>query len=139
MRVRRSADDLAPAVAFLDLDDFKDVNDTLGHAVGDAVLATIANRIAGCLRGSDTAARLGGDEFALLVEDVPDERTLRELVARVVAAVREPITVDGDRVVRIRASVGIAASGADVVTADADLAMYRDKSAAKADVIELLA
>ena len=140
MRVRRTADDLAPAVAFIDLDDFKDVNDTLGHAVGDAVLATIANRIAGGLRGSDTAARLGGDEFALLIEDVPDERTLHDLVARVVDSVRQPITVDGGPAVRVRASVGIAASGADVVTADdllrhADLAMYRDKSAAKAEVV----
>lgn len=142
MRVRRRSDELSPAVAFIDLDDFKEVNDTLGHAVGDTVLRTIGERIAGCLRGSDTAARLGGDEFALLLEDVPDERTLQDLVTRVVDAVRQPITVDGGGTVCIRASVGIASSGADVVTADdllrhADLAMYRDKSAAKAEVIEL--
>jgi diguanylate cyclase (GGDEF)-like protein len=141
MRVRRTADDLAPAVAFIDLDDFKEINDNLGHAVGDAVLAAIANRIAGCLRGSDTAARLGGDEFALLIEDVPDERSLHELVGRVVDSISQPIAFEEGHVVRMRASVGIAASGADVVTADdllrhADLAMYRDKGAAKAVVVD---
>lgn len=140
MRVRRSSADLAPAVAYLDLDDFKTVNDSLGHAAGDLLLRTVAERIANCLRGSDTAARLGGDEFAVLIEEVPDDRSLVELIQRVVDSVGQPITLPGDHVVEVRVSAGVATSSDGVETSDdllrrADLAMYRAKLRGKAQVV----
>lgn len=140
MRVRRSSADHAPAVAYLDLDDFKTVNDSLGHAAGDLLLRTVAERIAHCLRGSDTAARLGGDEFAILIEEVPDDRALLELIQRVVDSVGQPITLPGDHVVEVRVSAGVATSSEGVETSDdllrrADLAMYRAKLRGKAQVV----
>ncbi len=133
MRARRSPSDHAPAVVFVDLDEFKALNDNFGHAAGDQALRTVAERITGCLRGGDTAARLGGDEFAILLEDIPDDQGLVELVQRVVDAVGTPMSLGSDVIVRIAASAGVAACTDDVATSDdllrrADLAMYRAKA-----------
>lgn len=141
MRVRRGPRDHAPAVAFLDLDDFKRINDTLGHAAGDALLRTVAERIEACLRGADTAARLGGDEFAVLIEETPaDDAAVDDLLQRVIDSIRRPITLGTDRVVDVSASVGIAMATPDVGSSEdllrhADMAMYRAKLQGKAQVV----
>jgi diguanylate cyclase (GGDEF)-like protein/PAS domain S-box-containing protein len=119
------------AVLFLDLDRFKVVNDSLGHASGDGLLVEVANRIRSCLRSGDTAARLGGDEFTVLLEDVLDESQALEVAERIAEALRVPVLLDG-REVFISASIGIALSsptiGADQVLRNADLALYRAKA-----------
>ncbi|MGZ4480434.1 MAG: diguanylate cyclase domain-containing protein, partial [Nocardioidaceae bacterium] len=115
---------------FLDLDDFKLVNDTLGHAAGDQLLAAIGHRIAGCVRAGDVAARLGGDEFVVLVENVLDGGALEEVAERIRAKLLEPCRVGGQDW-RTRVSIGIRlADGSDDVAAvlrDADAAMYAAK------------
>src|ERR1039457_4200877 len=106
--LRRSAEGTASvAVIFLDIDDFKGVNDTLGHAAGDALLVEVASRIRGCLRRPDTAARLGGDEFALLIEGVDSAIEAEHVARRVLDVLREPFTGSGTSVI-VRASLGIA-------------------------------
>jgi diguanylate cyclase (GGDEF)-like protein len=131
---RRTA---AVNVLFIDLDDFKDVNDSLGHGTGDHMLRTVAERLQGCVRGTDLVARLGGDEFAILVEGSPAAG--RSVAARVLEALAEPVHVDG-RLIAVTASVGIAdltsdTSGSDptpeVLLRNADLAMYLAKAAGK--------
>lgn len=139
MRVRRDATDHAPAVAYIDLDDFKAVNDSFGHAAGDQVLRSVAERITACLRGGDTAARLGGDEFAILLEDIPDDDALVQLVQRVIDAIGAPMTVGRDTIVTVAASAGLATSSGDVSSSDdllrrADMAMYRAKVRGKRQV-----
>jgi diguanylate cyclase (GGDEF)-like protein len=114
------------AVFFLDLDDFKTINDGLGHAAGDAVLVEVAQRIAAGVRAGDTAARFGGDEFAFLLEDVGGAQVAADSAERVLAALAEPFTVE-DREIRVRASAGISfAEGgdADELVRNADAAMY---------------
>ncbi|WP_146251665.1 putative bifunctional diguanylate cyclase/phosphodiesterase, partial [Modestobacter versicolor] len=116
---------------FVDLDGFKGVNDTHGHACGDAVLREVAGRLRDTVRAGDVVCRLGGDEFVVLVEPVEAEGDLLDLAERLIAAAREPITAGG-HVVRIGASVGIAVSRdastvADVLFAEADAATYRAK------------
>jgi diguanylate cyclase (GGDEF)-like protein len=96
------------AVMLIDLDDFKLVNDAYGHAAGDALLCTIADRLRACVRAGDTVARLGGDEFAILLEPVPGSDP-REIAARIVTAVEAPVAVDGG-IARVGASIGIALS-----------------------------
>ncbi|MDX6571974.1 MAG: hypothetical protein QOC86_1130 [Gaiellales bacterium] len=128
-------DDNAPAVMFLDLDDFKNVNDTLGHAVGDALLVTVAERLRASLREDDLAARLGGDEFAVLLEHAPTAVEAERAADRVLAALLTPLRVDG-RAVPVRASIGVALASDGTQTADellrkADLAMYAAKSAGR--------
>jgi diguanylate cyclase (GGDEF)-like protein len=114
---------------FLDLDGFKTVNDSLGHAVGDQVLVEVADRLRGTLRPEDTVARLGGDEFAILLEDEPEHAALAA-AERVLAALREPLVVQGRSLV-VSASIGIASGGgiieADELLRNADLAMYAAK------------
>ena len=139
IRVRRDATDHAPAVAYIDVDDFKAVNDSFGHAAGDQVLRAVAERINACLRGGDTAARLGGDEFAILVEDIPDDDALVLLVQRVVDAIAAPMTVGRDTIVTVSASAGLATCAGDVSSSDdllrrADMAMYRAKLRGKQQV-----
>jgi diguanylate cyclase (GGDEF)-like protein/PAS domain S-box-containing protein len=120
------------SVLFMDLDDFKTINDSLGHAAGDRLLAFVATRLQGCLRGSDTAARLGGDEFAVLIEDAAGGPPA--LAVRVIAALADPFDLNGSQV-HIRASIGIAVAaagqrGPDAVAAllrNADVAMYSAK------------
>jgi diguanylate cyclase (GGDEF)-like protein len=120
-------------VLFVDLDRFKAVNDSIGHAAGDALLRAVGDRLAECTRAADTAARFGGDEFAVLLED--DGRGVHpEAVAeRIIAAMRRPFDVEGKEVF-IGATVGIAHAhdaslGPDELLRNADLAMYRAKKA----------
>ena len=122
-------------VLFIDLDDFKVLNDTLGHARGDDVLAAAAMRVSASLRPSDTAARLGGDEFAVLLDDVGDEERALSIAIRLADALREPLDL-GDVSPVIAASIGVAISGTDGETADdllrnADVAMYAAKSSSR--------
>ncbi len=123
------------AVLFLDLDDFKIINDTLGHSAGDELLVAVARRLSEALRAGDTAARFGGDEFAVLLEDVRDLEEARAVAERIIAALRPPVTI-GDRQVNVQASVGIALSpsGADSpseLLQAADVAMYEAKARGK--------
>jgi diguanylate cyclase (GGDEF)-like protein len=119
------------AVLFIDLDTFKTVNDSLGHAAGDELLREAAVRLLSCVRAADTAARFGGDEFVVLLEDVDDERVAR-VANRILEAMNEPFTIQG-RQVYIGASIGIAAgsSEADDLLRNADLALYRAKAKGK--------
>ncbi len=123
------------AVLFVDLDDFKAVNDGLGHAAGDRLVAQVARRLLGATRGSDTVARLGGDEFAVLLEGLADPGEALPVVARIADVLRHPVAVGG-REVAVSASVGLAhaAAGddADAVIRHADVAMYEAKAAGKA-------
>jgi diguanylate cyclase (GGDEF)-like protein/PAS domain S-box-containing protein len=118
------------AVVFVDLDGFKAVNDEHGHAVGDAVLREVANRLRAAVRDADMVGRLGGDEFVVLCR-LPDGRGLPALRERIVAAIDEPIEV-GARQISVRASVGgaLVEHGADagVVLDLADADMYRAKT-----------
>jgi diguanylate cyclase (GGDEF)-like protein len=121
----------AAAVLFVDLDQFKVVNDTYGHRVGDELLVAVAERLAGELRPGDTLARLSGDEFVILCEDLPPAAEVEKIAARIGAALGEPfILLSG--VVDINASIGIAFSGrADHIPEEllhnADAAMYQAK------------
>ena len=133
-RIRRS-DSPVPAVAFIDLDDFKLVNDSLGHGAGDELLRAVADRVRSCLRSGDTPARLGGDEFAVLLEDAPDANAIVEVAERILDSLRAPIVVEG-RDVHVRASIGIATRrGAETTPEEllrhADLAMYTAKANGK--------
>lgn len=123
------------AVLFLDLDDFKTVNDSLGHAAGDQLLIAVAERLRVCLRPADTAARLGGDEFAILLEDMSDVSDATRVAERIIQALRSPFVLHGNEVL-IRASLGIAVGppgqvGATELLRNADLAMYRAKGHGK--------
>src|SRR4051812_8079862 len=122
----------ACGVIFLDLDRFKTVNDSLGHAAGDELLVTVARRIDASLRSADTAARLGGDEFAVLLEDLRDAEEAVLVAERITDAFAEPVVVHG-REMFVKASVGIAVgrSGASELLRQADVAMYRAKSDGK--------
>jgi diguanylate cyclase len=131
-RTRRSQGSVA--VLFVDLDDFKVVNDSLGHAAGDRLLREVAGRLLGCLRESDTVGRLGGDEFGILVEDA-EAASVRVLAERVIATLGAPFAMVGGQVT-IRASVGVAFDEAltldDVqLLRNADIAMYAAKSRGK--------
>jgi diguanylate cyclase (GGDEF)-like protein len=129
-RVRRSKSQLA--VLFLDIDRFKIVNDSLGHAAGDELLREVASRIVASIRPGDTAARFGGDEFAILLEDVDDREGAEQVALRILGALRAPLTVAG-RDVFVTASIGIAmdAETAGDMIRDADLAMYHAKAEGK--------
>ena len=119
------------AVLFIDLDTFKTVNDSLGHAAGDELLKEAATRLLACVRSSDTAARFGGDEFVVLLEDVDEDRVGR-VANRILDAMNEPFRVR-NRQVFIGASIGIAVGGdqADDLLRNADLALYRAKAKGK--------
>jgi diguanylate cyclase (GGDEF)-like protein/PAS domain S-box-containing protein len=120
------------AVVFLDLDDFKTINDSLGHAAGDEVLVEVAKRLATSIRASDTAARFGGDEFALLLEDIEDVQEAADTADRVLEALALPLRV-AHKELSLRCSIGIsvvsedAPAGAEELIRDADAAMYRAK------------
>ena len=127
------------SVLFVDLDDFKEVNDTLGHAVGDELLVTVGQRIAQIIGGASTAARMGGDEFAVLIEQDHPAGNAEDLAAQIVAALAVPVEVSdgigGSHIVSGAASVGVASS-ADAASATellrhADLALYQAKGGAK--------
>jgi diguanylate cyclase (GGDEF)-like protein/PAS domain S-box-containing protein len=130
---REAVADQRGAVLFLDLDGFKEINDSLGHAAGDILLTHVAARLRSCVRPSDTVARLGGDEFGILVDG--DERDVdpHALAARILAALRAPFHIE-NREIQVRASIGIAPADTSIEASDqllrnADLAMYRAKSA----------
>jgi diguanylate cyclase (GGDEF)-like protein len=131
-RSRRS--DRSVAVLLVDLDDFKGVNDGLGHAAGDALLGEVARRLGTVIRDADVAARLGGDEFALLLEDVRDAAEALSVADRLAEELRRPVTLDGRQVV-LSASLGIVVSTdarhPDELLRDADVAMYAAKAAGK--------
>jgi diguanylate cyclase (GGDEF)-like protein/PAS domain S-box-containing protein len=124
-------DHQALAVLFFDLDDFKTVNDSLGHAAGDDVLLEVGKRLSGSLRASDTAARFGGDEFAVLLEGISSEQEAAETAERLLEALAVPFTV-AQKELSLRASLGIAVTSidgsrvrdADDLIRDADAAMY---------------
>jgi diguanylate cyclase (GGDEF)-like protein/PAS domain S-box-containing protein len=122
------------AVLFLDLDNFKTINDSLGHAAGDEMLGRVAEVLVGCLRRVDTAARLGGDEFAVLVEDIENEDDAIRLAERILAAIRRPVIV-GTKEVSATASIGITFDvpgiTSDQLLRNADLAMYTAKERGK--------
>jgi diguanylate cyclase (GGDEF)-like protein len=127
------------AVLFIDLDDFKMINDGHGHAAGDAVLAAVGGRIADCLRSVDLVARLGGDEFAVLVTDVPPGGRAAQIAARILTAVCHPVAIGG-RTHVVSATIGLAEVGRDALggvdTAaellrHADVAMYAAKVGGK--------
>lgn len=124
------------AVMFLDLDGFKGVNDTYGHAVGDQLLRAVSARLAGTLRGADTVGRLGGDEFVVLLEGSSLVAGPESVAERIQAVLAEPFVIDGDEqlVLRTHASIGIAVGprhAADDLLRDADVALYEAKAAGK--------
>ncbi|MGH6848651.1 MAG: diguanylate cyclase domain-containing protein [Methylocella sp.] len=129
LRVRRDEEKLA--ILYLDLDRFKNVNDTLGHAAGDKLLAAVAKRLRKCVRDCDMAARFGGDEFAVLQMGLAGPHEADILAERIVAHLSEPYDIDGQPAL-IGASAGIALAPADGETAEqllgnADMALYRAK------------
>jgi diguanylate cyclase (GGDEF)-like protein/PAS domain S-box-containing protein len=123
------------AVLYLDLDNFKRVNDSLGHTAGDALLITVADRLRDVLRATDTAARLGGDEFAVLLEDVAGEHEVEVVADRLIEAMALGFRTGASREVFIGTSLGIAYSTAartsDELLSEADLAMYTAKREGK--------
>jgi diguanylate cyclase (GGDEF)-like protein/PAS domain S-box-containing protein len=126
-RARREERELG--VIFLDIDDFKTINDSLGHGAGDAALIDVAKRLSGSIRSSDTAARFGGDEFVVLLEDLDSTQTAVEVAERILEDLRRPLMVAGKELV-VRGSIGISIlegtspAGADELIRDADAAMY---------------
>jgi diguanylate cyclase (GGDEF)-like protein/PAS domain S-box-containing protein len=123
------------AVMFLDLDNFKNVNDSLGHDAGDRLLQAAAQRLVKATRPSDTVARLGGDEFAILLEGIACERDIENIASSINAVFSRPLLLDG-RHVDASASIGVACSQAgddtEQLLRNADIAMYNAKSAGKA-------
>src|SRR5829696_3763417 len=137
-RVRQElADDGEAAVLFVDVDDFKTINDSLGHGVGDALLVSVAERLRGCVRPEDTVARLGGDEFAVMLPGVGDPLIDGRAVARRILKAFELPVEAGSELVSVHLSVGLASSkqsggDSDELIRNADVAMYQAKSKGKA-------
>ncbi|MBW7861763.1 MAG: EAL domain-containing protein [Rhodocyclaceae bacterium] len=129
-RSRRGAEGLA--ILFIDLDHFKNVNDSLGHVIGDGLLIEAANRLRRMVRSEDTLARLGGDEFILLLEDVVDPRRPGKVAEKIIEGFADPFVVEGHRL-HVGVSIGISLSPRDgsdfpVLLRNADTAMYRAKA-----------
>jgi len=131
---RRRRDEGVVGALFVDLDDFKLINDSLGHSTGDALLRAVAPRLSALVRRGDTVARFGGDEFVVLCESLAEPRDALLLAQRIVAAMEEPFALDGARHV-VTATVGIAiadsASDPETLLSNADAAMYRAKAAGR--------
>lgn len=120
------------ALLFLDVDEFKSINDTHGHAMGDRVLSTIARRLESCVRETDTVARMGGDEFTVLLTDIQSDEAVSNKVDQIVAAMKEPLGAEFDGIRMPSCSIGVAIypkDGQDVDTllSHADDSMYRRK------------
>jgi diguanylate cyclase (GGDEF)-like protein/PAS domain S-box-containing protein len=131
----RRRDHAAVAVLFLDLDDFKTVNDSLGHAAGDELLVATAQRLRACLGPRDAAARLGGDEFAIVLEGLRSAAEAAAMAQGVIEAFRAPFVVNGSHI-RVQTSIGVAVAGpeshgAEEMLRDADVAMYVAKERGK--------
>jgi diguanylate cyclase (GGDEF)-like protein len=123
------------AVAFLDLDRFKQINDTLGHEAGDQLLQEVATRLQGCVRDSDTVARLGGDEFVVLLPELEDGKLAAAVAHKILAVLGKPFTLIGHEF-RVTASIGISIYPQDgqdeqTLTKNADIAMYQAKAEGK--------
>ncbi|HXI81195.1 MAG TPA: EAL domain-containing protein [Verrucomicrobiae bacterium] len=134
-RIANPGPGLLPVVLFVDLDDFKVVNDSLGHVAGDRLLVAVADRVRNCVRSGDVAARLGGDEFAILLDDVADLNRALAVCKRLLEALKVPVPIEGQEL-SISASIGIAAGRDELDRADdllrnADVAMYMAKSQGK--------
>ncbi len=134
--IQRAHGEASVAVLFVDLDNFKYINDSLGHAAGDEVLMTIARRLSGSLRAGDTAARFGGDEFVILLEQMDSPRYALTVAERLLEAMREPVWADG-REVFTTPSIGITFSTTgynhpDEMLRQADAALYEAKRRGKA-------
>lgn len=119
------------AVLFIDIDDFKAINDRVGHTLGDQLLITTGQRVRGCLRPTDTAARFGGDEFTVLLENVEDADSASQVAVRILKSLKSPVVL-GSHKTPITASIGVAMSGAEPMLAEdllraADGAMYLAK------------
>jgi diguanylate cyclase (GGDEF)-like protein/PAS domain S-box-containing protein len=139
--VRAKRAERQPALLYLDLDHFKDVNDRLGHAAGDALLKEFAARLGRAVREADTVARVGGDEFVVLLEDVGDGEGAKRIAEKIAAAVHEPLRADGHDVA-MTTSIGVAlhdrAENADQWLKRADVALYEAKAAGR-DTVKLAA
>jgi len=122
------------AVLFIDLDDFKTVNDSLGHSAGDSLLQVVSDRLTSCVRAGDTAARLGGDEFAVLMDVLADPNDAIDVAERIITTLQEPVVLDA-LFVSATASIGIAygtaGASSDEMLRNADLAMYTAKAGGK--------
>jgi diguanylate cyclase (GGDEF)-like protein/PAS domain S-box-containing protein len=123
------------AVLFLDLDRFKFVNDTLGHAIGDDLLIAVAQKLQALVRQSDTVARLGGDEFVIMLDNPASREEVVQIAKRIIAVINEPVTFHG-KIAQVGTSIGIARYPEDGATAaellkSADMAMYQAKHAGK--------
>ncbi|MDQ6662966.1 MAG: GGDEF domain-containing protein, partial [Acidobacteriota bacterium] len=123
------------ALLYVDLDDFKLINDTWGHSAGDSLLCEVAARFLKCLRGTDTVARTGGDEFTAIISDLESPEGAQEVAQKLLRALRSPFEVEGQRL-RISASIGISVFPQDGEEAEslqrhADRAMYRAKNNGK--------
>ena len=124
---------------FIDLDDFKKVNDTLGHGAGDAVLCEVAVLMRAAVRRGDVVARLGGDEFVVLLQPLDDEAAAVEVADRIVGELSRPIVIGNGYRVRVGASIGVAVGNqagtdADALLREADTALYRAKASGRSRV-----
>jgi diguanylate cyclase (GGDEF)-like protein/PAS domain S-box-containing protein len=133
--VRAERRETKVAVLFMDLDNFKYVNDSLGHEAGDRLLVEVAERLRDCLRAEDTVARLGGDEFAILLEDLEREQEASAVAGQVAQTLQPPILID-DREIFVTTSIGVAFGTCredrpEVLLREADVAMYRAKAGGK--------
>jgi diguanylate cyclase (GGDEF)-like protein len=132
----RQHEDYQFAVLFLDLDRFKNVNDSLGHSIGDQLLITMARRLESCIREVDMVARLGGDEFAILLDGIPNQAEATNMARRIQEKLQSPFSISGHEVFTTT-SIGIALSSTgydhpENMLRDADTAMYRAKAQGKA-------
>jgi diguanylate cyclase (GGDEF)-like protein len=123
------------AVLFLDLDDFKIINDTKGHDIGDEILKSVANRLSGCLRKSDILARIGGDEFIILLENIEDINQVKQAAEKILTCFRESYTIN-DLNFDLSTSIGISlypenGQDAETLIKNADLALYQAKEIGK--------
>jgi diguanylate cyclase (GGDEF)-like protein/PAS domain S-box-containing protein len=123
------------ALFYLDLDDFKDINETLGHSLGDELLKAVAQRLGGALRERDRIARVGGDEFAVLLSDVADRAVVAALAARIIGAITAPHSIGGSQM-HVTGSIGISVyrdelTKPDDIMREADLALYEAKGSGR--------
>lgn len=135
---QRRPQKLESAVVFIDLDDFKLINDSLGHETGDAVLIQVAKKLQESLRAGDTVARFGGDEFVLLLEELNDVNETLHIVRRILDSLKDPVHI-GSRVIHTNASAGISFLRENIdsrdLLRDADIALYRSKQQGRGQLI----